>query len=163
MHFIYTHVTIFASLYAFTIHAFQYMHFTLCISPYAFHSQRFTSSISLSAFHYRHFPLCISLYPICYRNFTTCISLNEALQDCASMWVLTKIFIKICLFLSWAKPIFFIIYYFFESISHLKYMKNGIASFKQKCRYGKYLSFILVTILGAKQFAFPWIITFDEP
>ena len=73
--------------------------------------------------------------------------------------VLTKYFVKHCLFLSWERPQFSLFYPNFGPLLHLQYMKIHKKAFPQSCRYGKYLSFATlvthITVLGAEQFAIP--------
>ena len=73
--------------------------------------------------------------------------------------VLTKYFVKICLFVSWGRLNFLLFYLNFRPLLHPQYMKILIKAFQQSCRYGKYLSFATldtpVAVLGAEQFVFP--------
>ena len=73
--------------------------------------------------------------------------------------VLTKYFVKNCLFVSWRRPQLLLFYPNFGPLLHIKYVKIHKKAFSQSCRYGKHLSFETVfnsiTVLWAEQLAFP--------
>ena len=80
--------------------------------------------------------------------------------------VLTKYFVKNCLFVSWGRPQFSLLYLNIGPLLHLQYTKIHKKAFSQSYRYGKYLSFAAlvtpITFLGAEQFVFPCTLFFAE-
>ena len=108
------------------------------------------ASISVSKLYNFHLPYLVTFVVTLFFWF---------FQKYLGIPVLTKNFVKICLFVSWGRPQFLLFYLNFRPLLHPKYMNILIKVFPQRYRYGKYLSFATfdtpVTVLGDEQFVFP--------